>query len=293
MNQKTISCLLCGSTNFCTIHKGVRGNANIDVLKCELCGLVRLSDFINDSDEYYKTSEMRKGEIESTLAEIRSAAYTDDKRRADFISRMIENKNYLDFGCGAGGVLSLVSNKVKSAYGIELETRMVDSLRQEHICCFSSLEQAKTELKEPIDVISLFHVLEHIEDPFFYLNELKSILSDDGIMIIEVPNANDALLSLYENDAFSNFTYWESHLYLYDNTTFSILMKKAGLRIRFLGQVQRYPLSNTMYWLSKGMPGGHKYWSMLSNEALDREYEKTLAGLGIADTIMAVVEKEK
>lgn len=168
---------------------------------------------------------------------------------------------------------------------------MYKALNSEGIKCFHSLEHAKKELKEMMDVISLFHVLEHLEDPITYLRGLEELLTDDGVMVIEVPNADDALLSLYECEKFADFTYWESHLYLYNNTTFRMLMDKANLRIRFLGQIQRYPLSNTMYWLAKGKPGGHKEWAMLSNERLDSEYESALARLGIADTIIAVVGK--
>ena len=138
----------------------------------------------------------------------------------------------------------------------------------------------------------MFHVLEHLKDPIEYLINLKSLLAENGVIVIEVPNANDALLSLYGCEKFSDFTYWESHLFLFDNTTLTTLVKRAGLKIRFLEQIQRYPLSNTMYWLSKGKPGGHREWAMLSNSTLDREYENTLARLGIADTIVAIVEPE-
>lgn len=287
----TNKCFLCNSDKAHLIHNGVRDNPDINVLKCDNCGLVRLDKFIQDTDEYYQQSGMRKNESEANLKEIRTAALVDDKRRYDFISRMIENRNFLDFGCGAGGVLTLSQDKARTVYGIELEDAMYNALNSEGIRCFHSLEQAGNELKGMMDVISLFHVLEHLEDPIEYLTGLADMLSDTGVMVIEVPNADDALLSLYECDKFADFTYWESHLYLYNNMTFTSLIEKAGLKIRFLGQIQRYPLSNTMYWLTKGKPGGHKEWAMLSNERLDREYESALARLGIADTIISIVEK--
>ncbi len=286
-------CFLCDSAKSHIIHKGVRGNPSANVLKCDNCGLVRLDTFINDTDEYYRESEMRKDDSETNLKEFRSTAQVDDVRRYNFINRMIENRNYLDFGCGAGGVLSLAQDKAKDVYGVELETAMCNDLNEEGIKCYPSIEQALVNHKGMIDVVSLFHVLEHLESPIEYLNKLSELLVDDGVMIIEFPNADDALLSLYDCDSFADFTYWESHLYLYNNNTFSELINKAGLRIRFLNQVQRYPLSNTLYWLSQGKPGGHKKWSALSNERLDREYENALAKLGVADTIIAVVEKEK
>lgn len=284
-------CFLCNSEKSHIIHKGVRGNPATNVLKCDNCGLVRLDTFISDTDEYYRESQMRRGESETNLKEIRSTAQVDDERRYNFISRMIENRRYLDFGCGAGGVLSLAQDKAKDVYGVELEKAMCNAINEEGIKCYPSVEKALVNHKGRIDVISLFHVLEHLENPVEYLHKLSELLADDGVMIIEVPNSDDALLSIYDCDAFADFTYWESHLYLYNNVTFTQLIKKASLKIRFLGQIQRYPLSNTMYWLSRGKPGGHKDWAMLSNEKLDKEYESALARLGIADTIMAVVEK--
>ena len=284
-------CFLCGSKKSHIIHKGVRGNPSIDVLKCESCGLVRLSEFIRDSEEYYESSKMRNGDAESDIFDIRRAADKDDFRRYSFISSMIENKNYLDFGCGAGGVLRYSQNKAKYICGIELETKMLDALNSEGIKCFGSISQLKEEINKPFDVISLFHVLEHLKKPLDILNELSNLLTDDGCFVIEVPNSDDALLSLYKCNEFADFTYWESHLYLYNNFTFARLIEKAGLRIRFLTQIQRYPLSNTLFWLSNGKPGGHKKWSALSNNILDKEYENALAKLGIADTILAIVEK--
>ena len=99
------------------------------------------------------------------------------------------------------------------------------------------------------------------------------------------------MISLYGCKAFEDFTYWSPHLFLYNNHTIRVLLERNGFKIRFLGQVQRYPLSNTLYWLAKGKPGGHKEWMMLSDESIDRAYGERLANLGIADTIMVIAEK--
>ena len=282
-------CFLCGSNKFHIIHKGVRDNPSLDVLKCDDCGLVRLSEIVTD-DTYYVNALMRENDTEEDLSQIRTTARPDDYRRYLFLRRLIENKTLLDFGCGAGGVLQFDKNEAKKVYGVELETTMYKELNKEGIRCFQTLEEAYSEIKGKIDVVTLFHVLEHLKDPIKILKGLKEVLSENGKIVIEVPNANDALLAVYENKCFSDFTYWESHLYLYDNITLKMLMDKAGLKVKFLTQIQRYPLSNTLYWLAKGKPGGHKIWSMLSNEILDREYENQLVKLGIADTLMAVVE---
>lgn len=58
----------------------------------------------------------------------------------------------------------------------------------------------------------------------------------------------------------------------------------------YVGQVQRYPLSNTLYWLAKERPGGHKVWEHLTDNMIDELYGMKLAEMGIADTIWAEFE---
>lgn len=95
---------------------------------------------------------------------------------------------------------------------------------------------------------------------------------------------------MYKSDSFADFTYWECHLFLYNNETLKRMVEKAGYRINFIKQIQRYPLSNTLYWLSNGIPGGHVQWSMIQDSALDKAYGDLLSRLGCADTIIAELE---
>ncbi len=133
--------------------------------------------------------------------------------------------------------------------------------------------------------------MEHLHDPAGVLSELSQSLSGGGEMIIEVPNSNDALLTLYENDDFQNFTYWSQHLFLFNDKTMAELVKQAGLKLNWIKHVQRYSLSNHLYWLAKGKPAGHKKWSFLNNNQLDQEYENQLAAIGKTDTIIVGISK--
>lgn len=166
--------------------------------------------------------------------------------------------------------------------GVELEKTVRDTLVKEGVECYSSLADIGR-----VDVITLFHVLEHLEDPLAYLAEFKKHLKPNGYILIEVPNADDALLSLYQSTNFADFTYWSCHLYLYTLTTLRQLAQKAGFKLGFMKQIQRYSLANHLYWLSKGKPGGHYTWSFMEDRELDQRYGEMLANLGIADTIVA------
>lgn len=280
--MKLETCFLCGSKSSTVIHKGTRGGHNaIDVLRCVSCGLVRLSEAIDDVDEFYQNSGMRDQLVE-TPEKTRITTRVDDERRFRFVENMIEGKSVLDFGCGDGGFLHRAKKIAAKIQGVELEQAMREGLNKEGIPCSESIDELGT-----FDVITLFHVLEHLEEPIAYLEKLKKHLNKDGMILIEVPNANDALLSLYNSEAFADFTYWHCHVYLYNNETLRMLVKKAGLRVKFMEQIQRYPLSNHLYWLSQGKPGGHQKWAFMNDAQLDKQYGYLLAKLGIADTVIA------
>ena len=279
--MKLSKCYLCGSNKANLIHKGVRGDNNINVLQCKNCGLVRLSEVTDDVDDFYRTSGMREGES-TILSELRKETMDDDERRFLFTEKMICRKSVLDFGCGDGGYLIKARQVADKVAGVELEKSMREALQEEHIICYERIDEA-----ERYDVVTMYHVLEHLVEPISVLQDIKRHLKPQGKIIIEVPNADDALLSLYDNNEFANFTYWKCHVYLYTTETLRQLARQAGLEVEFIRQVQRYPLSNHLYWLSKGKPGGHVEWSFLSNPNLDCQYGELLANLGIADTIIA------
>lgn len=130
----------------------------------------------------------------------------------------------------------------------------------------------------------MFHVLEHVAEPLPLLERLRQT---GARLIVEVPNADDALLTLYHSEAFSHFTYWSPHLYLYNAGTLPRLLKKAGYQVVYVRQYQRYPLSNHLYWLAKGKPGGHKIWPFFNSAELEASYSAALGAIGKCDTILA------
>ena len=142
----------------------------------------------------------------------------DDERRLNFMKEVITNKTLLDFGCGTGNFLNIAKAYAKEVTGIELEKDLQPFFEKNNLNVFTSLDDAK-KINKKWDVITSFHVVEHLHDPRNILEQLSCLLSDDGKLIIEVPNANDALLTLYDNEAFQNFTYWSQHLFLFNQNT--------------------------------------------------------------------------
>lgn len=282
-----MKCYLCDSEVFKTRDGEVRDTPALKILECLGCGLVTLSSLKHIQDGFYENSGMHGANSISIDNWLKDTDW-DDQRRFDMLKPIIINKRLLDFGCGAGGFLNKARHLAALTNGVELEERIQEYWRGK-INISSSIEMVKGDY----DLITAFHVVEHLSNPIDTLKALANKLSSGGRMVIEVPNSEDVLLTLYESDAFQRFTYWSQHLFLFNPETLKRLLNKAGLRIISIQQYQRYPISNHLHWLSKGLPGGHQRWSFLDTFELNAAYANTLAAIGKCDTLLAHVELDK
>lgn len=276
-----MNCYLCNSTSFTTRKGQVRDAPDLKILECTHCGLVTLSSLSHIHAGFYEDSGMH-GTVPMPMDTWLKETDWDDQRRFDMLKSMLPNKKLLDFGCGAGGFLNKARHLAGMAAGIELELRVREYWRDQ-ITIYPGLESAGGEY----DLITAFHVVEHLSDPGAMLKILASKLSKNGRMVLEVPSSEDALLTIYESDAFQRFTYWSQHLFLFNAETLRRLIEQAGLRIVTIQQHQRYPLSNHLHWLSQCKAGGHQKWAFLDSPELKAAYANALAATGKCDTLIA------
>ena len=223
-----MACYLCGSEQS-TRRKGqVRDNPNSQIHECAACDLVYLSACEPENlTTFYQEGGMHGGAESAVPIDhwLRETA-RDDSRRFESFREQIVNKRVLDFGCGAGGFLLRAREVAESVAGVELEKRLTPHFKTNALSVFADIDHFPLERK--FDVITAFHVIEHLPDPRNMLEKLKEHLGPNGKIIVEVPSADDALLTLYENDPFSRFTYWSCHLFLFNAPTLSLLAKQAG-----------------------------------------------------------------
>ena len=100
----------------------------------------------------------------------------------------------LDIGCSTGVLGAGLKEKITGVYvaGIELDERMANLARnrldQVVIADIEQLDLAKTWPSEPFDCIIMADILEHLKEPWAVLKKAVNILSDDGIVVISIPN---------------------------------------------------------------------------------------------------------
>lgn len=280
-----MNCYLCRRTEFTLRDGAVRDDPALRIMECANCGLVMLSSFAHIQDGHYEDSGMHGATappIESWLRETEQ----DDQRRFEMLKSALVNRRLLDFGCGAAGFLHKAQALASEVVGVEPEQRVRDHWRGA-----LRLESGIEGAGEGFDLVTAFHVVEHLPDPIKTLKALAKCLKDRGRLVLEVPSSEDALLTLYRNDAFQRFTYWSQHLYLFNPETLRQLSVQAGLNVVSIEQYQRYPLSNHLYWLSRNLPGGYQRWAFLDTPALGEAYRASLAAIGKCDTLVAHLEK--
>jgi SAM-dependent methyltransferase len=209
-------------------------------------------------------------------------------RVANFRNLFTKNSRILEIGCASGSFLFEAKDYVKSITGIELTDDFVVYAREKGLDVKKSLDEIPDN---SFDLIFMFHVLEHIDDPIAFLKGVEKKLSDGGKLIIEVPNVDDILVSVYKIKSHLDF-YWEvAHHYYFSRQSLGTVLERAGYSFEIF-PLQRYDLSNHMNWMLTGKPGGQGKFNAIFTPALLGEYESCLKEKFLCDTIYAIAGRK-
>ncbi len=111
-----------------------------------------------------------------------------------------------------------------------------------------------------------------------------------GTIIIEVPHARDFLLDALRIRSFIDFTLWSEHLVLHTRESLTAVVRAAGFTNECVTGFQRYGLSNHLYWLRHGKPGGHEQFARFSRPDLDVSYATMLKDIDQTDSLICIAE---
>ena len=265
------------------LSRKTRDNNNLKVMKDSLSGVIYIDGFYVGNDEYIS------GEYRNEKLDLHSTPdferLCDAKRRVSNYKKYYAGFDICDVGCGAGDFLRGANSEANSVSGVELQESYLEALNNNGIASFSSIEESDKKF----DTIFSFHALEHFDNPISMLNSMRQSLVDGGRVVIEVPHANDFLLSKLKSQEFIDFTLWSQHLILHTRDSLHRFLLDTGFSNIIIEGVQRYPLSNHLTWLSESKPGGHKSnLALVDSNELSAAYENALRGIDATDTLVAV-----
>jgi len=161
---------------------------------------------------------------------------SDPYIRLNIIERFIKPGSLCDFGAGAGKLLECARTRGWTVSGVE-PGRSREQLESQGF----NVQEDLTKI-EPTDVISMIHVLEHCPSPVEVLSTLGKKLLPDGVLYIEVPNADslrarlaDSFLKPLWTHAPERYLAFPIHLFYFNSFSLTRLLKKCNYQIVEIG----------------------------------------------------------
>jgi 2-polyprenyl-3-methyl-5-hydroxy-6-metoxy-1,4-benzoquinol methylase len=175
-------------------------------------------------------------------------------KQLDEIVPIKPDTKILDVGCSFGMFLFRArALKTFQAMGVDVSQPFVDYARKElglENIFLGRLQEWNIPAKT-IDVVRLWHVLEHLTDPIAMLSEIKRILKDDGIFILQVPCYRNVIAKIFR----SHWVFYSVpvHLYHFTPETIAKILTKAGFDvIKIEGELMPFEISGSLFRLLGG-----------------------------------------
>lgn len=206
------------------------------LFKCSSCGFVFLQEYPDereitryyDSEDYISHDDNAKGFLNKGYLVARDIML---KRKLKIVEQASGNRNskILDIGCGTGYFLGTMKKAGWETTGIEPNKKARDYGINNFGLNILPSEKIASLSDGSFDCITMWHVLEHLYDPFRYASEIIRLLKHDGICFVALPNSNSADARYYKE-------FWSAydlprHLWHFNPETFNIFSKKTGFKI--------------------------------------------------------------
>ncbi len=226
-----MECFICNNTNtFRPLSPDICKEENF---LCQSCGLVfipraqSMQDYYKD-DGYYEESP-NKGLRENVVSPKLLEQLGKERMQQifDAVDIDFKNKRVLDVGCGYGHLLYAIQQEHNATVmGIEPSPKVAELGTKMFGVEIQPILLEEFEPEEGFDIVLCNHTLEHVDDPVGFLNSLKNVLSDDGVLYVEVPNVMKPTGG-FTLDAFL----YNEHLQTFSEDNLSKLFNSSGLGV--------------------------------------------------------------
>lgn len=192
-------CPLCQSSaikkRFACVDEFATGE-QFDIFECTACGLAFTQNVPDEKeiDRYYESptyishSNTSKGFVNRVYHIVRRIMLQKKARKVEMLTGL-KNGRLLDYGAGTGHFARLMETRGWSVTAIEKNGKARELALKEFGFEMLPVEALSTIKDKELDVVTMWHVMEHIQEPDRMWDELHRILGDKGIAIIAVPNS--------------------------------------------------------------------------------------------------------
>lgn len=236
---KQFICPLCGATESkCRFRARDFDQSSevFELLQCGNCGLALTTPFPDPAkmDQYYPEAYYGSGDkkfsgaIESLTVwacKLRAKSILKETRR---VRTGDQSKKVLDVGCGRGNLLRFLKELGCRCFGTERSNFPAETQPEGVEILTGSVTEGEFE-NEFFDAVTIWHVLEHLDDPFATLDEIARITRKEGVIAIAVPNFSSLQSRWFRSDWFHLDL--PRHLYHFNTDNLCYLLKDKGYSI--------------------------------------------------------------
>ena len=172
-NSQTWKCTLCGCCEYIQREGCARDNTSLVPFECKNCGLVALSSIDHINDSFYADGHMYDFKACDPELELMQSE-EDSQRRIEQFGSYFKGKNVLDIGCGAGAFLLKAHTQASQVIGVEPNLTFKKHFEEKQLQVYEKINQVPKSFSP--QVITLFHVLEHISNQIEFLHTVVDMI---------------------------------------------------------------------------------------------------------------------
>lgn len=235
MNERLNKCPLCKSglfLNHTTVKDHMITQEEFLLCKCTKCALVFTNPRPSEEEiqSYYDSKDYishhdKENNITSLLYKWVRKITVTQKSKLLLKYANAQSNRILDYGCGSGYFLANAKKNKWNTVGIEPNHEARSQAIESGLSVYENLEELNNERK--FDVITLFHVLEHVHNLRKTIKSLLKILRKNGVIFIAVPNIQSFDAQQYKE----NWAAWDAprHLYHFSQESMHFLIEEFEL----------------------------------------------------------------
>lgn len=206
------------------------------ILECPRCTL-RFTQNVPDmnsigkyykADTYISHTNSSKGLVNTIYKKVRKRTLRQKRKLIESITNQ-NQRSLLDVGAGTGAFIREMQQAGWTVTGLEPDAEARTVAKKDFNVGLLPIEQFHGLHSGSFDVITMWHVLEHVHDLNGYMTRLKSLLKPDGKLIIAVPNYTSQDAEQYQQ----NWAAYDvpRHLYHFSPAAMGLLVKNHGMQI--------------------------------------------------------------
>jgi 2-polyprenyl-3-methyl-5-hydroxy-6-metoxy-1,4-benzoquinol methylase len=314
LEEKVDNCPVCGSSSFHFFASGydyeLQTCLNLwTFVQCDTCRHVWLNPrpAVAELSKIYPKSYYAYNYAKKINPIAVQAKMWMDRGKMKKIVGALDRKprSFLDIGCGNGRFLKVMEAfgvEKNQNYGLELDERVIAPLRSEGYQAYCErVEDCDKIPTDFIDLITMFHVIEHVENPSAVVAQAVKWLAPGGIFAVETPNLTSLDAKLFHD------TYWGGyhiprHWNLFTEVTLSRLLLDNGLEpVAKLYQTGHsfwmYSLHHALRFGRQRTPNMAKifdpFTGFLPFLAFFTAFDKIRAALGFKTSALLVLARKK